>query len=79
MASGATISLHTSYLPTRAGYLPKATDLSGPAVNIMPTDAGFQRSFDYVIMTVLGGKGSITGVMGAAGHGFRLKSTLAAA
>src|SRR6187551_1867724 len=35
MASGATISLHTSYLPTRAGYLPKATDLSGPAVNII--------------------------------------------
>jgi branched-chain amino acid transport system permease protein len=36
------------------------------AVNIMPADAGFQRSFDYVIMTVLGGKGSITGVMAAA-------------
>jgi branched-chain amino acid transport system permease protein len=36
------------------------------AVNINPTDAGFQKSFDYVIMTVLGGKGSITGVMAAA-------------
>ena len=35
MASGATTSLHTSYLPTRAGYLPKATDLSDPAVNII--------------------------------------------
>src|SRR6185369_12276454 len=35
MASGATISLHTSNLPTRAGYLPKATDLSDPAVNII--------------------------------------------
>lgn len=32
-------------------------------VNISPKDAGFQRSFDYVIMTVLGGRGSITGVM----------------
>ena len=29
-------------------------------------DAGFQRSFDYVLMTVLGGRGSITGVMLAA-------------
>src|SRR3954471_10566478 len=35
MASGATTSLHTSYLPTRAGNFPKATDLSGPAVNII--------------------------------------------
>jgi branched-chain amino acid transport system permease protein len=34
--------------------------------NISPNDAGFQRSFDYVIMTVLGGRGSITGVMLAA-------------
>ena len=33
---------------------------------ISPQDAGFQRSFDYVIMTVLGGRGSITGVMLAA-------------
>jgi branched-chain amino acid transport system permease protein len=33
---------------------------------ISPRDAGFQRSFDYVIMTVLGGRGSITGVMLAA-------------
>lgn len=33
---------------------------------ISPKDAGFQRSFDYVIMTVLGGRGSITGVMLAA-------------
>ena len=32
-------------------------------VIISPQDAGFQRSFDYVIMTVLGGRGSITGVM----------------
>ena len=37
------------------------------SVIIMPKDAGFQRSFDYVIMTVLGGRGSITGVMLAAG------------
>jgi branched-chain amino acid transport system permease protein len=35
-------------------------------VNISPKEAGFQRSFDYVIMTVLGGRGSITGVMIAA-------------
>ncbi len=35
-------------------------------VIISPKDAGFQRSFDYVIMTVLGGRGSITGVMLAA-------------
>ena len=34
--------------------------------NISPHDAGFQRSFDYVLMTVLGGRGSITGVMLAA-------------
>jgi branched-chain amino acid transport system permease protein len=34
---------------------------------ISPVDAGFQRSFEYVIMTVLGGKGSVTGVMSAAG------------
>jgi branched-chain amino acid transport system permease protein len=33
---------------------------------ISPRDAGFQRSLDYVIMTVLGGRGSITGVMLAA-------------
>jgi branched-chain amino acid transport system permease protein len=33
---------------------------------ISPKDAGFQRSFDYLIMTVLGGQGSITGVMLAA-------------
>src|SRR3954451_280771 len=36
------------------------------ALNISPEDAGFQRSFDYLIMTVLGGRGSITGVMLAA-------------
>ena len=35
-------------------------------VIISPKDAGFQRSFDYVIMTVLGGRGSITGVTLAA-------------
>jgi branched-chain amino acid transport system permease protein len=35
-------------------------------VILSPRDAGFQRSFDYVIMTVLGGRGSITGVMLAA-------------
>ena len=33
---------------------------------VSPKDAGFQRSFDYVLMTVLGGRGSITGVMLAA-------------
>ena len=33
---------------------------------ISPRDAGFQRSLDYVLMTVLGGRGSITGVMLAA-------------
>src|SRR5262245_781361 len=35
MAAGATISLHTSYLPTRAGYFPNATGLSEPAINII--------------------------------------------
>src|SRR6185503_6667041 len=35
MASGATTSLHTSYLPTRAGSFPKATDLSEPAISII--------------------------------------------
>ena len=35
-------------------------------VIITPKDAGFQRSFDYLIMTVLGGRGSISGVMLAA-------------
>jgi branched-chain amino acid transport system permease protein len=35
-------------------------------VIIRPPDAGFQRSIDYVLMTVLGGRGSITGVMLAA-------------
>ncbi len=33
---------------------------------LTPKDAGFQRSFEYVIMTVLGGRGSISGVMLAA-------------
>jgi branched-chain amino acid transport system permease protein len=33
---------------------------------ISPADAGFQRSLDYVLMTVLGGRGSISGVMLAA-------------
>ncbi|MEX2092607.1 MAG: branched-chain amino acid ABC transporter permease [Pirellulales bacterium] len=33
---------------------------------ISPKDAGFQRSFEYLIMTVLGGRGSISGVMLAA-------------
>jgi len=37
-----------------------------PGLIISPRDAGFQRSLDYVIMTVLGGRGSITGVMLAA-------------
>ena len=37
---------------------------SGAIIN--PRDAGFQRSFDYLIMTVLGGRGSISGVMLAA-------------
>jgi len=32
-------------------------------LNIEPRDAGFQRSFDYIIMVVLGGSGSITGSM----------------
>jgi branched-chain amino acid transport system permease protein len=34
---------------------------------ISPDAAGFQNSFNYVLMTVLGGSGSITGVMLAAG------------
>lgn len=34
--------------------------------DISPNDAGFQRSFDLIIMTVLGGQGSISGVMIAA-------------
>lgn len=33
---------------------------------IGPGDAGFQRSFEYIIMTVLGGNGSVSGVMLAA-------------
>lgn len=33
---------------------------------IGPKDAGFQKSFDYVIMAVLGGRGSISGVTIAA-------------
>ena len=33
---------------------------------ISPDAAGFQLSFNYVLMTVLGGRGSITGVMLAA-------------
>ena len=33
---------------------------------LSPDAAGFQRSFNYVLMTVLGGRGSITGVMLAA-------------
>ena len=33
---------------------------------ISPSDAGFQRSFDIVIMTVLGGMGSISGAVLAA-------------
>jgi branched-chain amino acid transport system permease protein len=33
---------------------------------LTPSDAGFQRSIEYVIMTVLGGRGSISGVMLAA-------------
>jgi branched-chain amino acid transport system permease protein len=33
---------------------------------ISPKEAGFQRSLDYVLMTVLGGRGSVTGVMLAA-------------
>jgi branched-chain amino acid transport system permease protein len=35
-------------------------------INISPKDAGFQRSFEYLIMVVLGGSGSISGVMLAA-------------
>jgi branched-chain amino acid transport system permease protein len=35
-------------------------------VIISPKDASFQKSFDYVIMTVLGGRGSISGVTLAA-------------
>jgi branched-chain amino acid transport system permease protein len=35
-------------------------------INITPKDAGFQRSFDYLIMVVLGGSGSISGVALAA-------------
>lgn len=34
--------------------------------DIAPSDAGFQRSFDIIIMAVLGGQGSISGVMLAA-------------
>jgi branched-chain amino acid transport system permease protein len=34
--------------------------------SIRPPDAGFLRSLDYVLMTVLGGRGSISGVMLAA-------------
>jgi branched-chain amino acid transport system permease protein len=31
-------------------------------VNLRPTDAGFLRSFEFIIMVVLGGRGSISGV-----------------
>ena len=34
--------------------------------SLNPGDLGFQKSIDYVIMTVLGGMGSITGVVAAA-------------
>jgi branched-chain amino acid transport system permease protein len=37
-----------------------------PGLIISPKDAGFQRSIEYLIMTVLGGRGSISGVMLAA-------------
>jgi branched-chain amino acid transport system permease protein len=37
-----------------------------PGTTIRPVDAGFQRSFDIVMMVVLGGLGSITGSMLAA-------------
>jgi branched-chain amino acid transport system permease protein len=37
-----------------------------PGLILNPKDAGFLRSFDYVLMTVLGGRGSVTGVMLAA-------------
>jgi branched-chain amino acid transport system permease protein len=33
---------------------------------VRPQDAGFQRSLDYVLMTVLGGRGSVSGVALAA-------------
>jgi branched-chain amino acid transport system permease protein len=31
-------------------------------VNLRPSDAGFLRSFDFIIMVVLGGRGSVSGV-----------------
>jgi branched-chain amino acid transport system permease protein len=36
------------------------------ANKLEPANAGFQLSFEYIIMTVLGGQGSITGVLTAA-------------
>jgi branched-chain amino acid transport system permease protein len=36
------------------------------ANKLEPGNAGFQQSFEYIIMTVLGGQGSITGVLTAA-------------
>jgi branched-chain amino acid transport system permease protein len=35
-------------------------------LNLSPKDAGFQRSFEFLIMVVLGGRGSISGAMLAA-------------
>jgi branched-chain amino acid transport system permease protein len=35
-------------------------------VSLSPTDAGFQKSFDFIIMVVLGGMGSISGACLAA-------------
>ena len=49
-----------------AGHGRRACSPTKAATIISPQDAGFQRSLDYVIMTVLGGRGSITGVMLAA-------------
>jgi branched-chain amino acid transport system permease protein len=43
-----------------------AGGLYAHVANISPRDAGFQRSFDIVIMVVLGGMGSISGVTLAA-------------
>jgi branched-chain amino acid transport system permease protein len=37
-----------------------------PATSLRPVDAGFQRSFDIVIMVVLGGLGSVSGAAMAA-------------
>ncbi|QDT55325.1 High-affinity branched-chain amino acid transport system permease protein LivH [Caulifigura coniformis] len=49
-----------------AGLAGVAGGLFAHQFKLEPGNAGFQLSFEYIIMTVLGGQGSITGVLTAA-------------